>query len=233
MQSSNEAILQAGNLFVYCVHNPVMFVDPTGLSRERAREYMERWWNDRNPDFPYWGSNCANFVSQVLFAGGVGPVHEQWYVMTNFDRSWWMGRVVGSLGTRGVRSRYGINVFFNNASENGMTVLLSDTWNAANAQFNFFSNPDNGFINGRVLTITNTSILELIIRYGNIQVGDLVYFSDDGGQSMFHAAIVSSVSATEIYLAGNTNDWLDEALSPRIRDRTIYIVRLRDEVFSS
>ena len=31
MQDGNAAILQSGNLFMYVMHNPVMFVDPTGL----------------------------------------------------------------------------------------------------------------------------------------------------------------------------------------------------------
>ncbi|MCL2409143.1 MAG: hypothetical protein FWC96_05955 [Oscillospiraceae bacterium] len=32
MQDGSLAIMQAGNLYMYCVHNPVMFVDPSGLN---------------------------------------------------------------------------------------------------------------------------------------------------------------------------------------------------------
>ena len=36
MQSGTAAILQSGNLFAYCINNPVMFVDPSGLFIARA-----------------------------------------------------------------------------------------------------------------------------------------------------------------------------------------------------
>ena len=38
MQSSTEAILQAGNLFVFVMNNPVKWIDPTGLSAEGTRQ---------------------------------------------------------------------------------------------------------------------------------------------------------------------------------------------------
>jgi len=63
MQRSVNAILQAGNLFVYCINNPVRWIDPSGLAiqatgttveRETLRIYLQRltddelYWRPRN-----------------------------------------------------------------------------------------------------------------------------------------------------------------------------------------
>jgi RHS repeat-associated protein len=36
MQLNSAAILQSGNLYAYCINNPVMYIDPTGLFLKRA-----------------------------------------------------------------------------------------------------------------------------------------------------------------------------------------------------
>lgn len=56
--------------------------------RIKARDYAYKWWgpteSNYNPDYTNWnsgGGDCANFVSQCIFAGGV-PVDE------GKDKSW-------------------------------------------------------------------------------------------------------------------------------------------------
>ena len=41
MQSSPHAIMQAANLYMYVMHNPVMFIDPWGLFA----------WNERDDEW--------------------------------------------------------------------------------------------------------------------------------------------------------------------------------------
>lgn len=59
------------NLFAYCFNNPANCVDYTGYySYKKALEYAKKWWNGRNTS--QYKSNtydCANFVSQCLYAG--------------------------------------------------------------------------------------------------------------------------------------------------------------------
>ncbi|GAA3409820.1 amidase domain-containing protein [Paenibacillus hodogayensis] len=38
--------------------------------REKARRYAEKWWNGTEPQYAELESDCTNFVSQCLFAGG-------------------------------------------------------------------------------------------------------------------------------------------------------------------
>lgn len=45
----------------------------TSYDYDAAVEYAYDWWDDHNPDYSNWdgnGGDCANFVSQCLYAGG-------------------------------------------------------------------------------------------------------------------------------------------------------------------
>lgn len=66
------------NLFAYCGNNPINCVDYSGYySAKNATTYAEKWWNGFNPDYKNNTSNggdCANFVSQCLYAGGLSSM---------------------------------------------------------------------------------------------------------------------------------------------------------------
>lgn len=53
-----------------------------GYSGSVAAEYAKQWWNGRNTaiwsDYDLWGGDCANFVCQSLYAGGI-PMTPSWY----------------------------------------------------------------------------------------------------------------------------------------------------------
>lgn len=69
-------------------------------NRTAAVNYAGNWYNGNNPDFTWFGKSasgtvsliggngdCANFVSQCLFAGGLtfketGSANRQWYYYT-------------------------------------------------------------------------------------------------------------------------------------------------------
>lgn len=55
--------------------------------RREAVRYAERWWNDSNPNYPYFEDNdCTNYISQCLRAGGIPMVGQP-----NRNKGWWMG----------------------------------------------------------------------------------------------------------------------------------------------
>lgn len=41
------------------------------LSLEKGFAYCDKWWNDRNKEWPNDGSDCANFAAQFLWASGM------------------------------------------------------------------------------------------------------------------------------------------------------------------
>ena len=64
------------NTYAYAKNTPIMLADVGGnypYSASKALKYAEKWYNGRNPEFSYdeMGSDCANFVSQCLSAGGM------------------------------------------------------------------------------------------------------------------------------------------------------------------
>ena len=75
--------------YSYCWNQPMNFFDLNGLSREDAREYMNQYDTDvdskRNPLFPSYETNCVNYVSQCLLAGGVDPVKYEWYCTSDLN----------------------------------------------------------------------------------------------------------------------------------------------------
>lgn len=68
---------------MYCWNQPMEHVDLDGLTREDVRKYIEEYADEndekRNPNYPSFSNNCANFVSQCLYAGGVDMVDNEWY----------------------------------------------------------------------------------------------------------------------------------------------------------
>ncbi|MGZ4105836.1 MAG: amidase domain-containing protein [Tumebacillaceae bacterium] len=63
--------------------------------RVRAYKYSELWWNSYNPQFQRMsGNDCTNFISQVLWAGGMPMVNTGsrssgwWYGGKSWSYSW-------------------------------------------------------------------------------------------------------------------------------------------------
>ncbi len=107
-------------------------------SRLNARDYAFRWWgpkdSDYNPAYSNYngrGGDCANFVSQCLFAGGI-PTSRYWYT----DSPYWLG--AGNLKQYMVDNGYATNAAYTStnagnfaytSANNGHIVLvtLNDT----------------------------------------------------------------------------------------------------------
>ena len=68
------------NMFAYCNNNPVDSTDPTGMySPSKAQQYADAWWNSYNPRYKKNDFDCANFVSQCLYAGGLATMDNSWH----------------------------------------------------------------------------------------------------------------------------------------------------------
>jgi len=220
------------NNYTYCWNQPLDFVDLDGLCRCCVREYIVRYAEARNPDYPEWADgNCANFVSQALAAGGVEQTFGRWFI-DPVTVSWRQPAIYLNTFARHMQF-LGYDVVFNDASCNDMPVLLSRSWNHSRSQFNFFSNPANGFINGYPIRVNGVTDIQRVLANYNIQVGDLM-FMDIHGRGVGHSAIVSDVLGHDIIYSQNTSDRFDVRLSDLLWNRpyiTIFIVRLNDNVF--
>ena len=228
------------NRYNYCWNQPMDYVDLNGLSREDAREYMEEYADEndkkRNPDYPSFGSNCANFVSQCLYAGSVDMVDNEWYCSGPITPS---GSYIlpqyswaFNLGFRmGIKINMKISNTGNTYYDIKSDMMMSTTWSSASEQYEYFSDPNNGYINGDVIHVTTPEELEQV---SGVQVGDLIYWDwyNDSDGIVNHATIVSRVDEDgTIYYAGNTGDHLEQKASDILSQGEMYIVRLNDCVF--
>ncbi len=113
-------------------------------------------------------------------------------------------------------------------------MSMSVTWSSASDQFKYFSDPNNGYINGDVTCVVTEEDLK---RVSGVQVGDLIYwdkYEDDGNldERIDHATIVSYVDENgNIYYAGNSEQRFEYKLSDGLSYGTAYIVRLNDCIF--
>lgn len=155
-------------------------------------------------------------------------VRAEWFCTPSVDAND-MEKFIYKIGSVGYRL-FGQNVYYND-SDSKHDVLLSDTWNNAAAQYEFFPDPNNGYINGEVIHVTSSEELKQV---RGVQVGDLIYWDwyDDSDGIVNHATIISRIDKDgTIYFAGNTKDRLEMTVDKQLSQGEIYIVRLNDCIF--
>lgn len=164
-------------------------------------------------------ADCANFVSQCLFAGGLN-MNDDWY----FEQH--MNTAVALPGVTDIyyRNKDGILVSY------PISYYFSAPWSTANAQYKYFSNTANGYTSTNVVKVKSIrGISDAVSRY-NIRPGDLMYFSRDGGKTAYHATIISDVTKDDIKFCAHTMGRRDKELSLVLGDETVVIVMLNDKV---
>ncbi len=112
------------NLFAYCNNDPVNHSDPSRYySASKAKAYAEAWWDKFNSKLyksNSSGRDCANFVSQCLYAGGLSKMtgafgsSKGWH---NYRMSFYQGK-----------DRYGCPIYSNE-------FQMSDAWGIANTLY--------------------------------------------------------------------------------------------------
>ena len=225
------------NSYTYCCNQPIDFIDRRGTDREGAVEYAHEYatdvTNERNSDYPSFDVNCANFVSQSLVEGGGLSPSRDWNVADASDLYLGPGNILqypARVSLAIFNAIHGTDVSLN-VDDPNYPALVTPTWNNAQAHFEYFSNPDNGYINGPAITNVNSSY-----RNSSIQPGDLLYMDLDGDGVIDHAVMVTRVGPNgEIQYSGNTierTDWELEDVFRQFPDADIKIVKLKDSVFS-
>ena len=158
-------------------------------------------------------ADCTNFVSQALVAGGIS-MNDDWHYYYSVNNPLIMLGVQGMYITQdGMVTHRPYNYDF------------TPTWSMASQQFAYFSNPDNGYINGDVITINDISEIPYVAMNMGVQPGDLLYFAGNNG--VHHATIITQVDNDEIYYAAHTANWQYRELSLGLRNQTAYIVRIK------
>lgn len=238
------------NRYSYCCQQPLDFVDLLGLSRQDAVNYAHQYATDnplaRNPNYPSFGTNCANFVSQCLRAGGV-RMNEDWYCQTIYsplliflnlslysEES--IAALIGAKMEAKRQREQGKDIWVGNNWFGGV-FAYSSAWSLARNQYDYFSNPKNGYSNGTIdigsYDRKNSDNTKHDIQQAaqTVQPGDLLYWDD--GDGVHHATIVTKVENGHIYYSGNTDSKKDADLEQAMKGNgeSVHIVKLKDECF--
>ena len=124
-----SAIRQGSNLYQYCLNNPIAFIVPTGCyNRAAAVAYARDWARNRNESYYDYSSDCANFVSQCLFAGGI-KMNSRWFSYRSRDMIYWGDNPKSYVSHN---YRYDWNI--------------SEPWRLVTSHYQFFSDPSNGYM---------------------------------------------------------------------------------------
>ena len=172
-----------------------LFSSENIYDRNAAYNYSQKYYDDYNDDYPAMDSDCANFVSQCLYAGGV-EMDDIWYIK---EQHFW-NRL--------------LNHPFKDRTQD-WSFDWSSSWSMADNQCNYII--DKYAINTYKIE-REDSIADFVKKHPNIQVGDLLYFhyTEDEGDNVRHATIISKIDDFEIYYAGHTSSTNKSELSSKI-----------------
>ena len=200
--------VQWQNLYRYCSNNAVTGCDPDGYyDRANAIAYAQKWYNSRNPQYYSYTSDCANFVSQCLLAGGI-YMTEKWY-------SFRISRKATRLNLRGYINNYLYD------------WAVSPSWRLAAKQFSYFSKPSNGYIKDSVIKVKSFSEIKYAANYYGVRKGDLLYFVKKGASSPHHATIIAKVANNTLYYAAHSKPRKEHDAGKSIGTGHLWIVRMK------
>ena len=167
------------NLFAYCENSPVNDEDFTGhYSSKKAIEYAKKWWYINNPDYKFNdGGDCANFVSQCLYAG-------EYSKMTGVGSSGWHHYRVWAMGKR----------YFQ----------ISNAWGIVKYLKNWISRNTITFTNKK--SNNDSNYKDFIKKLSSYSNGKAVIFFMRSDKTEYHNAVISGAYKNDnLYYYGHTD----------------------------
>ena len=181
-----------------------------------AVDYAERGHDVFNSRYyTYDHSDCANFVSQCLCAGGI-PMDESWHM--------YRGEFGGSM-----RAKLEIAMrLLGNApiSANDNELYAWDAtpeWSSADGQFDYFKNSEYAAGTGYFTEDSIESAAKIL------KPGDIMYFDNNDDGDVNHATIVTDVSDNMVFYGAHTEPRFDQEVTTFFKgypDGRVYYVSL-------
>lgn len=192
--------------------------------REKAVQYAKKWSDEQSPgklhpEFERMdsfgtkrGGDCANFVSQLLHAGGL-KMNDDWYY------------------EKGIFIRH-IPIL------NRLIKYFSPKWAVADEQYRYFSDKNNGY-SEKTFEASSVDDLKELKKMGEIKPGDLLYWDFEGDGRINHATMITNVdSEGHLLYSGHTYDQYNanvtesfkHALRKNKNKTRLHIVKMKDQI---
>lgn len=178
-------------------------------AKKYAQEDTDKFISD--PDHPYFSNgsgNCANFVSQCLYAAGM-DMTDEWYMEAKVPIP---VRLIQKVYEKAVHKDLDPAGAIANTGQE-----YSLTWTSARKQYEYFSDPKNGYMEGGVVKVRSLEEYYRVASLGVVEAGDLLYWDEDGNGDINHATIINGFDESGSLFTGNI----------------LYFVRMKDSVFTS
>ena len=160
-------------------------------NRESAFIYSQMYYKEYNNDYPAMKyGDCANFVSQCIYAGGL-EMNDEWHM-----------RRIGIFDSISLEPH-------------NLSFSWSKTWTIANEQYHYFK--DNYGVETYRID-PDDSISEFLSNH-DIQKGELLYFNEpyeSEDQDVHHASIISAIEDDDIFYAAHTRSYQKQSLTSKI-----------------
>ena len=174
------------NLYAYCGNDSVNKIDPFGkyYSIAYAIFYAKKYWNNPNKDYPFYGNknddsgrDCANFVSQCLFAGGMEQ-NNTWHSWSATDLSNLYAkdpRIVPTPRILWERGGYDTNA-----------------WTVARELYKYLLT----IVGRNYYCISSKKDINNLAQSGRVMPGDVVFFYKKSSGQVGHVGLVGRVVTT-------------------------------------
>ena len=196
------------NLFSYCGNRFVQGIDRTGqYDYNQAVKYLKKWYYRRNTEYYYYyRGDCANFISQCLFAGGI-PMDNQWHSYRYNNITF--------------KNFYRYLLFTNSKYD----WDVGASWRLADLHFKYFSDPANRNTYGTIMINSPNKVWRYACQF-DLRKGDIIYFAKRQGGDIYHVAMITDIKNQDIYYGAHTTNCYNRSLKKNMKNDCIYIVRV-------
>ena len=185
------------NLYSYCENDPVMKTDPSGYKSNtrskydanKALAYAKKYCEKPNKAYKAHKASpqCANFLSQCLYAGGLSKMTMKWYHIQ-------ITQVTG-------RDKWG-----NITSMGQVGITMSKTWQTVRLLREWIKDGKNGFVK-ETITITKKEDIYKKLKGKNVENGKAVIFFKTVGDGVFsHCALTGISNLSDSSFKINSSD---------------------------
>ena len=122
-----------------------------------------------------------------------------------------------------------------NTTKSPMEYKFTDAWSSASKQFDYFSNPENEYINGEVIKIDqcDSNVVKSAVSNNDIQVGALLYFVNSKTNEVMHSSMISDVDNGMICYAAHSDSHGRKSVTKATKfesgEQYLYVVRIKDD----